>query len=149
MITNEHGPLLTAAVCDALSDAPGRIDIACLLGTAIHVDAGIERICENLVDLCVRGGDPSEIGKGGRVQREAQALRAEPQPHASCRAKLGKAFKDSVDRGAHRLVGMQQHLSVGLAPHQTDRQPAVQFPACSLVADATEQSRTQHMQLCL
>ena len=44
---------------------------------------------------------------------------------------------------------MQQHLPIGVAPHQTHRQPAVQFSACGLVADATEQPRTQYMQLCL
>ncbi|MET4323764.1 hypothetical protein ABIC02_007555 [Bradyrhizobium sp. RT5a] len=149
MVTNEHRPLLAVALSDALSDSTARIEIACLLGAAIHINAGIERVGEDLVDLCVSGGDPAEIDKAVGVQRKAQALRAEPQPHASCRAEFGKAVEDSMDRGLHRLVRMQQHLPVGVAPYQTHRQPAVQFSACGLVADATEQPRTQHMQLCL
>ena len=147
MVTNENGPLLTAALFDSLSDPTTVIEIACLLGAAIHVNASIEGVGEDLVDLCVSGGDPSEVSKGVRVQREAQALRVEPQPNASCRAEFGKAFEDSMDRRLHQLVRMQPHFAVGIAPYKTNRQPAVQFPACSLVADPTEQPGTQHMQL--
>lgn len=67
MVTNKNRPLLTAAVCDALAHSTGRIEIACLLGTAVHVNPGIERVGQDLVDLCVSRGDPAQIDKRVRV----------------------------------------------------------------------------------
>ncbi len=41
---------------------------------------------------------------------------------------------------------MQQHFTVGLAAHEADRQPPMQFTARRLIADTAEQARAQDMQ---
>src|SRR6516164_1436341 len=146
MVADEDRPLGAWAQLDALAQAPAVIDVAGLLRSTIDVDTGVEGVGEDLMDLGVRGRDPAHIGKGVRLQREAQALRAKAQPHAPRRAHLGKALEHRTDRRRHRLIGMQQHFAVRLAAYQTHRQPSMQLTACGLVADAAEQACTQDME---
>ena len=146
MIADKDGPFGARTLFGSFAHAPALIDVRELLRSAIHVDAGIERVGQNLMDLRIRGCYPPDLLKRVRMQREAQALRAEPQPYAPCRAHLGEALKDGADCRTHRLIGMQQHLAIPLAPHQADRQPAAQFAAGGLVADPTEQPRPKHVQ---
>lgn len=146
MVADEDGPFRARAQFEALAQASALIDVTGLLRSAIHVDAGVERVGEDLMDFGVSGRDPAHILKRVRVQREAQALRAEPQPHAPRRAHLGKALEDGADRGGDRLIRMQQHFTVRFATHETDRQSSMQLAARRLVADAAEQSRAQNMQ---
>ena len=121
MVADEHRPVGARPQSEAFAQAAAVIEVTALLGAAIDVDASIERVGEDLMDLGVGRRHPADLGKRVRLQREAQALGAEPQPHAPCRAQLGKAFKDGADRGGDRLVRMQQHFAVRCAPHQPDR----------------------------
>ena len=81
------------------------------------------------------------------LQWKLQALIAEPQPHAARRPGLGKAGKDGADGSNNGLVGMKQNLALGLTPHEAHGQTAPQLAACSLIANAAVETRSEHMQL--
>src|ERR671929_463274 len=93
------------------------------------------------------GGPFSHRATRRALQREGQALVAEPEPDAAHRAELGKAREDGADGGADRGIGMEAHLTVGLAPDKADRETTAQFAARGLVADAAEKARPQEVQL--
>ena len=82
MVADEDGPFRARAQFEAFAQASAVIDVTGLLGAAIDVDTGVERVGEDLMDLGIGGGYPTHIGKRVRVQREAQVLGAEPQPDA-------------------------------------------------------------------
>src|ERR1019366_860979 len=145
MISDKDGPLAARAPLAAFAHPPTFIDIAQLMGFAIHVDAGIERIGQYMMDFGVRWRHPTDIVKRVPVQRKAQAFRAEPQPNTSRRSHFSEALKDRADRGYDRLIRMQEHFAVGLPAHQADRQSAVQFTARGLVADPAEEPRAQNV----
>src|ERR1700674_4582529 len=146
MVADEDRPLLSRALLDTLAQPTILIDVTDLLCSAIHVHTGVERVCEDLGDFSVRGYYPARPVESVRLQREAQALGAEPQPYAACRAHLRKALENGVNRSGDRLIGIQQHFTVCFAAHQADGQPPMQLTAGRFVADAAEQSGTQDMQ---
>ena len=84
---------------------------------------------------------------GGRLQRESQALLAQPQPHPARRPAHREPLEDRGDDAGDGLVGMPADLPVGLAPHQPDRQPAAQLAAGGLVADPAVEPGPQDVQL--
>ena len=100
-----------------------------------------------MIDGDVARVDPADRAAVAGLQRKRQALAAEPEPDAACRAEFGEARKDGADGGADRLIRMEADLAVLLAPDEADRQAAPQFAARGLVADAAVQARAQDMQL--
>src|SRR5208282_361653 len=149
VIRDEDRPVGARAGFDAFAYAANLIDVRHLLRSAIDVYASIEGVGEDLMDLRVSGRDPADILKRVRLQREAQALRAEPQPYPPRRAHFGKAVEDGAQRSGDRFVRMQQDLAVTLTSHEADRQAPTQLTTLCLVADAAEQPRPQDVQFCL
>ena len=81
------------------------------------------------------------------MQRKRQTLGAEPEPNAACRAEFGKTLEDRADGAGDRFIGMEQDFPILFSPNETDRQSPTQFPARSLVADASVQPRANDVQL--
>jgi len=99
------------------------------------------------VDGVVARLDPTDLGVGAHLQWKLQALIAEPQPHAARRSGLCEAGEDGADHCNDGLVGMKQHLAVGLAPHEAHGQATPQLATCGLIANAAVETGAQHMQL--
>src|SRR5208282_951902 len=81
------------------------------------------------------------------LQRECEPFRAEPEPDAARRARLGETGEDVADGGDNGLVGVETDLAIGLAPNKTDRQSSTELTTCCLVANAAVKASPQHMQL--
>jgi hypothetical protein len=102
---------------------------------------------------CVVGGlDPGELAPvaadvSGGLQGELQVLVAQPQPGPPRGPALGEPGEYRADGPGDRLVGMEQDLTVGLAPDQSDGQAAAQLTAGGLAADPAVQACSQHVQL--
>ena len=67
MFTDKDRPLGAWAQLDALAQAPAVIHVTGLLRSTIHVNTGVERVGEDLVDLGVRGRHPAHILKRVRL----------------------------------------------------------------------------------
>jgi hypothetical protein len=117
---------------DAFSDDAVFIDVAFVLRLAVGVSASIYRIGENVMERGVGGSNPLDgTGKSGRhdLQREQQAFRPEPEPHAARRAELRKAFEHGADGVGDGLVGMKQNFAVLFSPDEADGQTPAQLAA--------------------
>jgi hypothetical protein len=99
-----------------------------------------------MVDGGVARLDPADAAALVQLQWEFEPFRAEPQPDAPGRARLGKPREDVADGGDDGLVRVKAHLAVLLTPHEADRQAAPEFAARGLVADTAIEAGAQHMQ---
>lgn len=108
---------------------------------------------QDVVDRVIGRVDPDDPVGGGEVsagvQRQFEALIAQPQPHGPHRATGAELLEDGGDHAADGLVGVFEDLSVGFAPDQPDRQSDAQFAACGLVADAAVEAGPQDVQFSL
>ena len=146
MVRDQHLPLGTGQVSQALLAPAGGIQDRFLAGLAIGVGAGIDGVGEDMVDGSVACLDPADLAALVHLQREFVPFRAEPQPDAPGRAGLRKAREDSADGGDDGLVRMKTNLALRLTPHKADRQTAPELAPRSLVANAAIEARAQHMQ---
>ena len=152
MIGDEHLPLVLGQPTLAGAQDAVFADVAFAAGAPEGVGAGVGGVGEHVVHGMVGGLDPGEFtAVAGDVadglQRQLQALVAQPQPHATHRAGLGETFEDRGEHADNGLVGVQQDLAVGLAPDQPDGQAAAQLAAGGLVADAAVEAGAQGVQL--
>jgi hypothetical protein len=100
----------------------------------------------------VSGFHPGDLGEAAApvadlLQRPAQVLVFEPQPHLACRPGDGELGEHGLDDADYLLVGVPQDLPVGLAPDQPDGQAAAQLAAGGLGADRAGQPGPQHVEL--
>src|SRR5680860_1047833 len=152
VVGDEDLPLILGDLATPGTQRPVVVDVALHAGASVDVGAGIGGMGQGGVDRVVgrlHPGDvrwPAAAHVTGGLQRPAQPLVAQPQPHAAHRAALGEAFEDRGDHTRDGLVGMHKDLAVGLAPHQPDRQAAAQLTAGGLVADAAVETGAQHVQ---
>ncbi len=107
------------------------------------------RRMQTKLHCCVCRGDPLQLGPAGTLQREGQALPAQPQPGRAHRPAAGEPGEDRVNHAGDRLVGMQPDLTDLLTPDQSDRQTAAQLATLGLVPDPAVQAGAQHVQLSL
>jgi hypothetical protein len=147
MLLDQHLPLLARQLPDPLAPNAGRLERHLRSRLAIDVGARIDGVAQDLVDGMVARLDPANLRVRVHLQWELVSLVAEPQPHAARRAGLGEAGEDGADRGRDGLVGMQQNLAVGLAPHEAHGQAAAQLATGGLVANAAVETGSEHMQL--
>jgi hypothetical protein len=80
------------------------------------------------------------------LQWESQSFGSKPQPYLSCGPKLGEAIEHGANGAGDGFVGMEHNLSILFAPYEANRQPAAQFAASGLVADAAFQPRPYDVQ---
>src|SRR5208282_4667159 len=96
---------------------------------------------------------PGDLGvlaaPAGALQRPAQALIAEPQPHPADRPAHRELPGHRPDHAGDSLIGVESDLSVGFAPDQPGRQPATQVAAGGLAADPAVQAGPQHLKFSL
>ena len=78
MVRNEHLPFGARQFSDALSADARCIQHRLPSGFAISVGAGIDGICENMVDGGVAGLDPADLGALMHLQRECKPFGAKP-----------------------------------------------------------------------
>jgi hypothetical protein len=132
--------------------ARGRRRVACrvhetfLARLAIRVGAGVGGVGEHVVDGGVGGRHPADLRERTPSHGEAEALRAEPQPHATYRAELTEALEGGLDGTGDGFVWIEADLAVLLAPDESNRQAAAQLATRGLVANATLQARAQDVQ---
>jgi hypothetical protein len=142
MLGDKNSPLLDGKMTDPFLDRTLFIDIAFVLGFAVSISASIHRIGENMMDGRISRSDPADrtwLARGRLLQRQRQALRAEPEPHATRRTELGKTFEYGADGAGNGLVRMKQNFPILFSPKEAHRQAAAQFPTRRLVADAAVQ----------
>ena len=147
VLPDQDLPVCLREATDALARLAVLVDVAFTARLAEGVGAGVDGVGEHAVHLVVARRDPTKLTERRGLQGELHRCAAQPQPYLTRRAELGEALEDHGDRAADRLVGMQQHLAVPLAPDQPDRQPAAQLAALGLVADPAVQARPEHVQL--
>ncbi|MGB8383542.1 MAG: hypothetical protein WCG47_20215, partial [Dermatophilaceae bacterium] len=150
MIGDEHLPLALGQ--GAATDPGGAVgaDVAVLAGLAEHVGARVSGMGEHVVHGMVGRLHPDDLGAvqvGGRLQREPQALVAQPQPDRADRPADGELGEDRGQDAGDGLVGMPADLAVGVPPDQADGQGAEQLAAGGFVADPAVQPRPQDVQL--
>ena len=73
----------------------------------------------------------------------------QPQPHLPHRTHLGEALEDGAEHAGDAVIVVHAHPAIAIAPHETDRQSAAEFSALGLVANATGEAGSQHVQLSL
>src|ERR1700760_1288264 len=129
MFRDQHLPFGARQVSHPPFALAGGIENDLVAGSAIDVSAGVDGVSEHLVDGSVARLDPSDLAALMHPQREFEPLRAEPQPHAPCRAGLGEMGKDLANGGADGFVRVETNLAVPLAPEKTDGQTAPKFAA--------------------
>jgi hypothetical protein len=123
------------------------VDVAFAAGLPERVRAGVDGAVEHAVHLVVGRDRPFVLAVREAAHRESDALPAHPQPHLPDRPQLGEPVEDRLDRAADRLVGIEQDLTLLLAPDQTDRECVAQLAALGLVADSALQATAEHVQL--
>ena len=109
MIGDEHLPLALGQ--GAATDPGGAVgaDVAVLAGLAEHVGARVSGMGEHVVHGMVGRLHPDDLGAvqvGGRLQREPQALVAQPQPDRADRPADGELGEDRGQDAGDGLVGM-------------------------------------------
>ena len=121
-----------------------------LTGPAEGVGAGVGGMGQDVVHRVVGRVDPDDLGGRRDVailaQRQPQSLVTQPQPYRPHRTTGGELLEDRGEDAADGLVGVFEDLSVGLTPHQPDRQPDAQFAASGLGADAAVEAGPQNVQ---
>ena len=150
VLGDEYLPLALGQLAAADAQHAVLAEVALLAGLAEHVGARVGGVGEHVVHRVVGRLDPGDLlaaQVGGRLQREAQALLAQPQPHPAHRPAHREPVEDRGDDAGDRLVGMPADLPVALTPHQPDRQAAAQLAAGGLVADPAVQPGAQDVQL--
>src|ERR1035437_5853924 len=120
MVGDEHRPLLDGKMTYPFPDGAVFIDVAFVASFTVGVSASIHRIGQNVVD---RG-----------VGRSYPADRA-----TASGAELSEALEDCSDRAGDSLIRMKQDFPILFSPNEADRQTTAQFPASSLVANASVQ----------
>ena len=100
-----------------------------------------------MVDGGVAGLHPADLAPLMHLQRQAKALRSEPQPHPPRRTGLGESREDRGDRRAHGFIGVEADFAVGFAPDKADRQTAPKLTTRRLVADAAVEPGAQDVEL--
>ena len=142
MLGNENRPLLDGKMPHSFLDDAVFIDITFAPALAVGVSASIYRIGQDVVECGVGGSDPADRARSSSrrlLQRKGQTFGPKPEPHAPRRTELGKTLEDCADGAGDCLVRMEQDFTILFAPNEADWQTAAQFPASSLVADASVQ----------
>ncbi len=147
MLLDQNLPLIARQMPDALLARACGVECQLHARLAIDVGARIDGVHKNLVNRVVTRLDPTDLGMRVHLQWELMTLIAQPQPNAARRAGLGEAGEEGVDGSHDSLVGMTQHLAVGLSPHESDRQATPELTARRLVADSAIEACAQHVQL--
>ena len=150
MVGDEDLPLALGQLAAAGARHAVGAEVAPLAGLAEHVGASVGGVGEHVVHRVVgrlHPGDLLAAQVAGRLQREAQALLAQPQPHPAHRPGHREPVEDRGDDAGDGLVRVPADLPVGLTPHQPDRQPAAQLAAGGLVADPAVEAGAQDVQL--
>ena len=99
------------------------------------------------MDGVVTGVDPQDLRLRDHLRRQAQSLGSEPQPDPPRRTGLGEAVEDRGDCRPHGFVGVQSDFAIGVAPDQSDRQAAPEFPTRRLVPDPTVEAGAKDIEL--
>ncbi len=150
MIDDQHLPFVLRQPMAAGAQLPIGVDAAVGAGAAEGVGARVGGMGEHGVHRMVGRRHPGDLLAAGDVamplQREPQPLIAQPQPHPAHRPAHREPLEDRRDHPGDGFVGVQADLSVGLAPHQPDRQRTAQLAAGGLGADAAVQAGTQDVQ---
>ena len=146
VLPNQDTPFCLGEPTQPLACVAVLVDVSLPAGLPERVRAGIDRALEHAVDLMVGRRHPPQLALPA-AQRELHALAAHPQPHLAHRAEFGEPVEDRLDRAPDGLVGVEQDLSLLLAPDEPDRQRLAQLPTPSLVADPALQPGAQHVQL--
>ena len=141
MLAQEHRPFRDGHAAAPLFEQAVRIQVALTPRLAVRVGASIHRVGEHMMNRGVARCDPSNVAAGMDLQWEGQSFAAEPEPDASRGPEFGEPIEDGADGASDRFIGMKPYLSVFVAPHESDRQPAAEFAARRLVADAAVQAR--------
>jgi len=150
VLGDEYLPLALGQLAAAGAQHAILAEAAPLAGLAEHVGAGVGGVSEHVVHRVVGRLDPHDLLSAqvsGRLQRKAQTLLAQPQPHPAHRPGHREPVEDRGDDPGDGLVRVPADLPVGLAPHQPDRQPTAQLAAGGLVADPAVEAGTQDVQL--
>src|SRR5947208_16821143 len=101
----------------ALAAHSSRIECRLLASFAIRVGAGIDGVGEHVVDSGVARVDPTNLAALVHLQREGESFRAEPEPDATCGARLGESCKNVADGSYDRLIRVKANLAIGLPPY--------------------------------
>jgi hypothetical protein len=149
VITDDDAPFGARQTASALAHAPKLVDVALVPGFPIDVRASIDGVREHLMDLRVCRHDPRDLAERARLERPLQILRAQPEPHLAHGAHLGEAVEHGAEHTDDRFVVVHAHLTVGVAPHEADGQPATEFTALGLVPNAAGEPSAEDMKLCL
>ena len=142
MVGDEHRPLLDGKMTYPFPDGAVFIDVVFVAGFPVGVSASIHRIGQNVVDRGVGRSYPADRAKpacGCLLQRKGQPFGAEPEPDTASGAELSEALEDCSDRAGDSLIRMKQDFPILFSPNEADRQTTAQFPASSLVANASVQ----------
>src|SRR4029453_6265686 len=97
MLLDDHLPLRSRQLPDALPAGAQAIQRDLSPGLAIDVGTGIDGVAQNLVDSVVAGLDPSDLSWGVHLQGELVGLITKPQPNAARRSCLGEALEHGAD----------------------------------------------------
>src|SRR5208283_3547208 len=81
-----------------------------------------------------------------RRRRKGKTLGAEPEPHLSGRTHFCELFEDAADGVGDRLVGMEEHFAVVVAPDKPDGKSPSELPPCGLVTDASFEPGADHVE---
>src|SRR5271157_2639304 len=68
-----------------------------------------------------------------RRRRKGKTLGAEPEPHLSGRTHFCELFEDAADGVGDRLVGMEEHFAVVVAPDKPDGKSPSELPLAALL----------------
>ena len=150
VVFDQHLPLVLRQHAAPDPDRPVVADQPLLPAAAEGIRAGVGGVGQHVVHRVVGRLGPDDLGSadvGAGLQRELQALLAQPQPDPAHRPARREPLEDRGDDAGDGLVGMHQDLPVGLAPDQPDRQAAAQLAAGGLVPDPAVQAGPQDMQL--
>ena len=152
MVFDQHLPLVLRQHAAPDPRRPVVADQPLLPAAAEGVRARVGGVGQHVVHRVVGRLGPDDLRSadvGAGLQRELQALVAQPQPDPAHRAACRELFEDRGDDTGDGLVGMLEDLPVSLAPDQPDGQAAAQLAAGGLVPDPAVQPGPQHMELCL
>ncbi len=119
-------------------------DVALPACAAKDVRASVGGMGQRGVHRMVGGLHPGDLREpvapvAVALQRPAQLVVPQPQPGGPHRPADGELVEHRGDDAGDGLVGVRQDLTVGLAPHQPDRQAGAQLAAGGLVADPAGQ----------
>ena len=150
---DEYLPLVAGHLTAPAAQHPAGVKVAFGAGAAVGVGAGIGRVRQGGMHRVVGRRHPGDLGvlaaPVGALQRPAQALIAQPQPHSADRPAHRELLEHRTDHAGDSLIGVESDLPVGFAPDQPDRQPATQVAAGGLAADPAVQAGPQHMEFSL